>query len=136
MLPLRYAAFWRVVSALLLMFVIAAAIMPAIWLWPDRVSFFRWFDNVDKWAHLLTFFVLAIWFAGQYRPRSYWRIALGLLAFGILIELLQRLVGYRSAEWLDVLADAAGIIAGLAIAAAGIGGWALRLETWYQQRRA
>ena len=72
----------------------------------------------------------------MYRPRSYWRIALGLFAFGVLIELLQRMVGYRSAEWLDVAADVAGIIVGLAVAAAGIGGWSLRLENWYQQRRA
>ena len=136
MLPLRYAPYWRAVSALLLLLVVAMAIMPAIWLWPDRVSFVRWFQGIDKWAHAIAFCVLAVWFAGQYRPRSYWRIAVGLLAFGILIELLQRLVGYRSAEWLDVAADVAGIIVGLAMAAAGLGGWALRLETWYQQRRA
>ena len=63
-------------------------------------------------------------------------LAIATLAFGILIELLQRLVGYRSAEWLDVVADVVGILVGLAIAAAGLGGWSLRLETWYQRRRA
>ena len=136
MLPLRYAPYWRAFSVLLLLLVIAAAIMPAIWMWPDRGSIVRWFGEIDKLAHLLTFAFLAVWFAGQYRPRSYWRIAVGLLAYGVLIELLQRLVGYRSAEWLDVAADAAGILVGLAIAAIGLGGWSLRLENWYQQRRA
>ena len=136
MLPLRYAPYWRAVSAFLLLLVIAAAIMPAIWMWPDRVSIVRWFGEIDKWAHAITFCALTIWFAGQYHPRAYWRIAAGLLAYGVLIELLQRLVGYRSAEWFDVAADAAGILVGLAIAAAGTGGWSLRLETWYQNRRA
>lgn len=135
MLQLRYAPYWRAVSVLLLLLVVAAAIMPAIWLWPDRVRIVRWFADIDKWAHAITFCVLAIWFAGQYRKRAYWRIALGLLAYGVLIELLQRLVGYRSAEWLDVAADVAGILVGLAIAAAGAGGWSLRLENWYLQRR-
>ena len=60
--------------------------------------------------------------------QSYWRIALGLLAFGLLIELCQRMVTYRSADWLDVGADAAGIIAGLVISLAGVGGWSRRLE--------
>ena len=101
MLPLRYAPMWRAVSVLLLLIVIAAAIAPAMWLWPDRVSIVRWFGDIDKWAHGLTFALLAIWFAGQYRPTAYWRIALGLVAYGVLIEILQRLVGYRSAEWLD-----------------------------------
>lgn len=135
MLQLRYAPYWRAVSALLLLLVVAAAIMPAIWLWPDRVRIVRWFADIDKWAHAITFCFLAIWFAGQYRKRAYWRIGVGLLAYGVLIELLQRLVGYRSAEWLDVTADAAGILVGLAIAAAGAGGWSLRLETWYLKRR-
>lgn len=128
MLPLRYAPWWRIASGILLLLVLAAAIMPAIWFWPDRRELVSWIGEIDKWAHLLVFAFLAVWFAGQYRPRSYWRIALGLLAFGIFIELCQRLVGYRSAEWLDVAADMAGIIAGLLIAAMGLGGWCQRFE--------
>ena len=84
----------------------------------------------DYWREHIRMMVklLAIWFAGQYRPRSYWRIALGLLVYGVLIELVQRMLSYRSAEWLDVAADMAGIMAGLLIAAAGLGGWSQRFE--------
>lgn len=91
---------------------------------------------MDKWLHGITFALLAIWFAGQYRPRSYWRIGAGLMIFGLLIEGCQRLVSYRSAEWFDVAADSAGIIIGLTVATAGIGGWSLRVEDWYLRRRA
>jgi VanZ family protein len=131
MLPLRYAPWWRTASGALLVLVLLGAIMPAVWFWPDRGQIVLWFGGIDKWAHAIVFAFLALWFAGQYRPRSYWRIALGLVMFGILIELCQRMVGYRSAEWLDVAADAAGIIAGLMIAATGLGGWCQRLETRY-----
>lgn len=133
MLPLHYERRWRIASAALLLFVLFAALAPAIWLWPDKVRMVRWFGDVDKWAHAITFAVLAVWFAGQYRPRSYWRIAVGLLAFGGLIEIMQRMLSYRSADWLDVAADAAGIIVGFVIAGAGLGGWALRFESWLRK---
>lgn len=136
MLPLQYARHWRSASVVLLLLVLVATLTPAVWLWPDRVQLASWFRNLDKWAHFLTFAALALWFAGQYRPRSYWRIALGLFAFGVLIEMCQRLVGYRSADLLDVGANSIGIVAGLAIALAGAGGWCLPFETWYIERKA
>ena len=53
------------------------------------------------------------------------------LGFGVLIELCQRMVGYRSAEWLDIGADVGGIAIGLAIGLAGVGGWSQRFENRY-----
>lgn len=131
MLPLRYARRWRVASAVLLAFVLATTVIPAVWLRPDWISSVSWLEHADKVSHVVTFSLLTLWFAGQYRPRSYWRIAIGLLAFGVLIEVCQRAVGYRSGEWLDFGADAVGIIVGLAIAVAGVGGWCQQFEAWY-----
>lgn len=136
MLPLRYALHWQAASTVLLLVVLAGALMPAMWLWPDEVRIQNWLDHLDKWAHLLTFAFLAVWFAGQYRRNAYWRIAAGLLGFGILIELCQRTVGYRSAEWLDLGADVAGIVLGLVIGLVGAGGWSQRFEDWYLTRGA
>jgi VanZ family protein len=136
MLPLRYSLRWRTASGLILMAVLALTMMPAVWLWPDRDQVVRLFDSFDKLAHAVVFAILAIWFAGQYRKASYWRIALGLLAFGVFIELCQRLVGYRTAEWLDVVADGVGIVIGLSVSLVGLGGWALRVETWLVDERA
>jgi len=136
MLPLRYSRHWRVASLILLLVVLAGTLMPAVWFWPDRGQFLAWFVDVDKWLHGVTFVVLAIWFAGQYRPRSYWRIGTGLIFFGVLIEACQRLVTYRSAELFDIVADSIGIAIGLIIAMAGLGGWSLRIENWYISRDA
>ena len=135
MLTLEYTRRWQVASVLLLLAVLLATITPAVWFWPDRVRMVEWFAGIDKWAHGVTFAGLAVWFAGQYRVSAYWRIAIGLTGFGLLIELCQRAVGYRTAEWFDVAADVAGIIIGLAIATAGIGGWSLRFESWMLNRQ-
>jgi VanZ family protein len=132
MLELRYAPAWRVMSLLTLLLVLTATLVPSDWLWLDDPSFP--FRLSDKWQHGITFATLALWFCGQYARSSYWRIALGLLAFGILIELAQRAVSYRSAEMLDLAADIAGIVAGLLLAIAGAGGWTPRFEQWVQDR--
>jgi VanZ family protein len=136
MLPLRYVRGWRVAGFTLLAAVLLASLMPMVWLWPERGGFVSLFAHADKWLHGMGFVVLTVWFAGQYRRRSYWRIATGLLAFGVLIEACQRMVSYRSSDWLDVAANAAGITVGLAIALAGLGGWSLWIENRFARSKA
>ena len=120
----------------LLLLVAASMLMPVMWFWPDRREFVSWFVGVDKWLHAGTFVVLAVWFAGQYRRRSYWRIGIGLIFFGGFIEACQRLVTYRSADWFDIVANTAGIVIGLLVATAGLGGWSLRVERWLAETGA
>jgi len=135
MLPLRYVRRWQIASAFLLIFVLASTLMPTDWFWSSDRDVSTWFIDVDKWLHGITFVILAVWFAGLYRPRSYWKIGVGLILFGLFIEACQQLVGYRSAETFDVAADIVGIVVGLVIAGAGLGGWSLRLESWLVGRR-
>ena len=136
MLELRYARFWRAASAVLLLAVLAATLMPAIWFWSDRITLSRWLAHIDKGYHFVAFLVLAVWFGGLYRRDQYWRVGVGLLGFGILIELCQRMVGYRSAEWMDLFADAIGIVTGLGLALAGLGSWCRHFEyRWAARRR-
>jgi VanZ family protein len=77
---------------------------------------------------------LALWFTGLYERRVWWLMALGLVLFGFLIEFFQLQISYRMAEWMDIAANTAGIIVGLTVAAAGLGGWSLRVEDWYSRR--
>jgi VanZ family protein len=128
MLPLRYARRWQTAGILILISVLAATLSPTL---PD---FQQSKILNDKWLHGLTFVFLTVWFSGQYARRSYWRLGLGMLAFGGLIEVCQRMLTYRSAETMDLLADTIGIVAGLAVALAGADGWSLRLENWLQWR--
>ena len=67
----------------------------------------------DKLSHLLTYFVLAGWFAVLATNRRLLGSSIaGLLLFGMLIELLQALSAYRQAEWADLAANTAGILLG------------------------
>jgi len=134
MLSLRYARRWRLAGYLLLSLVLAAALLPAHWFWPPGST--SLIDNLDKWLHGITFTVLALWFSGQYARNSYWRLIIGLAAFGLAIEVAQRMVSYRTADWMDFAADIAGVAVGMAIALAGVGGWCLRFEGWLQYRGA
>lgn len=130
MLPLRYSRRWQIASLVILFLVLAMALMPAIWFWDDKLKALLVFRGVDKWLHGVTFLALSVWFCGLYPRGSYWRIGVGLLAFGLMIEACQRMLSYRSAEWFDVAADGAGIIVGLVIGIAGLGGWCLRVEEY------
>ncbi|MGB5344941.1 MAG: VanZ family protein [Woeseia sp.] len=133
MLPLRYATRWRLAGIALLFAVFLCALLPAIWFRASGAL--RMLLEFDKVAHGAAFALLAVWFSGQYAPRAWWRIALGLSAFGMLIELCQRMTTYRSAEWFDLYADIAGIVIGLLLAWAGAGGWSLRFEQWIAARQ-
>jgi len=133
MLPLRHARLWRVLSVLILLLVLLAALSPAFW-FDTRGSALLWFENADKWLHALTFVLLAVWFAGLFNRSRYWLIGLGLMLFGFVLEACQLMVSYRTADWIDIGANTAGIIVGLTVAAAGLGGWGLRFEDWYSRR--
>lgn len=135
MLPLRHLRRWRIAGLVLLLLVLVVTMMPAVWTWPQRRQFVAWLVDFDKWLHAITFAVLALWFSGQYRRESYWRVGLGLVFFGVFIEVCQRMVTYRSSEWYDILADVVGILVGLALASAGLGGWSLRFENWLAGRQ-
>ena len=133
MLPLRHKNRWRIAGVVLLILVLAAAMAPAIWLtqhFPTVILL-----SLDTWLHMLTFLCLALWFSGQYQRSSYWRLAIGLTAFGALIELCQGMISYRLADWTDLGADVLGTGLGLAIAVAGTGGWSLRFEQWMEKEK-
>jgi VanZ family protein len=136
MLPLRHARLWRVLSVLILVFVLLAAMTPVFWVFDNLDDALSWFENADKWLHGLTFVVLSVWFAGLVEKRRYWLVAIGLLLFGFLVEFCQLQVSYRTADAIDILANTAGILIGFTAAMAGLGGWGLRIEDWYARRRS
>jgi VanZ family protein len=130
MLPLRHEKRWRLAGIVLLLTVLVGTIMPTLWVASASQVLLE-----DKWLHLITFLLLSVWFTGQYARHAYWRLVLGLTVFGVLIELGQSMIPYRSAEWTDLFADLGGIGIGLLIALAGLGGWSLRFEQWLEKSR-
>ena len=69
----------------------------------------------DKSNHMLGFGTLGFLGVRSWPNRTVVVLA-ALLAYGGLIEVLQSLTPYRSAEWADLLADGVGLAVGLLIA--------------------
>lgn len=122
MLPLRYPWLWRLIGWLLIAGVVAGSLMPGQAI-PQMVS-------NDKWLHATTYFLLMLWFAGLYRRDRHVWIALGLLALGVALDLLQGLTTTRSFDLLDIGANAAGILAALLLSYHLLEGWCQRMEQW------
>jgi VanZ family protein len=117
-LPARRAFFW-----LLLLAVAVGSLLPADYLPPQA------FDLWDKAQHALGFLALALAGTWAHPRRNAWQtvgLATGLLAFGAAIEIAQAFTGWRQGDGLDLLADAIGLAAGLALAPIACG---LRLAT-------
>jgi len=128
LLALRHRWRWQLAGIVLLMSALTGALLPDL----PFIDLSRPFRMSDKGLHVLVFALLALWFSGQYARQSYWRIGVGLIAFGALIELIQSMVSYRTAEWMDMYADGVGITIGLIIALLGAGGWSPRMERWLE----
>lgn len=65
----------------------------------------------DKWHHALAYFAcMFLWAQCYLAPAQRLKLAIIFILMGALIECLQGLTDYRSFEWLDMLADAVGVI--------------------------
>lgn len=94
---------WPLAFVTCLVAVLVLALLPA----PPPMLSTGW----DKSNHLLAFGTLT-WLALRAFPQHLKSVLLGLLAYGALIEILQSFTPTRSAEWLDLCADAVGIALG------------------------
>ena len=102
---LRLIGLWYLLGGLLLLAVAIASLIPI-----------KDVGVGDKTAHLMTYALLSGWFSLLAANRRRLGLgALGLMAYGVLIEALQGLTGYRHAEWADLLANAVGIGIGMLV---------------------
>lgn len=73
----------------------------------------------DTLLHAIAYAVLgALAVLALRRPRPV-RVWIAVVAFGLLIEILQARTGYRSFEWRDLAADAAGAALGISLVVLG-----------------
>ena len=95
---------WRVAAWSMAVFVLAISLLPLSV--PEVIAA----AGTDKLVHVALYGTLMLCFAQAYdRPALRPRIAVALLAYGGLIELLQGLTPTRSASLADLLANAIGI---------------------------
>ena len=99
MIRLRYAPVWDAVGYLLVAVILALSLMP-----DAPVP-----GGPDWGGHALAYFVLAAWFYAMF-PERLWQVALGCLALGGVIELIQGLLPFRDMDGFDFVADAVGVV--------------------------
>ena len=107
---LRFPNLWLAIGFLLIMLVIVASLMPN----PPHAGHFR---GNDKLGHFAAYIAIMFWFGQIYtRNRARWAMALAFVLLGMSLEYLQRLSGYRTFEYADMGANAAGILCALLLA--------------------
>jgi hypothetical protein len=97
---------WRILTLLIWLGITMLSLMPL----PELPSL----PGTDKTHHLLAYAVL-VFPVALHKARGWLYFALGFVMWSGVIELVQPYVN-RYAEWLDLLANAAGVIVGVLIA--------------------
>ncbi len=83
----------------------------------------------DKVGHILMYSFLSSWFSLLVmQNRSLWWVFFGLTAFGLLMEFLQGLTDYRSAEFADAIANSIGAAIGLVFHFTRLRVWLIRVD--------
>ena len=93
----------KVLFGLALLSVMLLALLPTEML---TLPVFKWWDKVQ---HALAFGVLALLGFAAF-PNRLGRVVMGLVLYGVAIELAQLAVGWRFGEWQDVMADTVGVV--------------------------
>ncbi len=119
----RWPALWLSIWFAMIAAVAVGSLMPAQDLPPL-------FPQADKLEHLLGYGILSGWGALLYaRTSSLVRVAIGLIAYGIAIEIAQALfTTSRQAEVLDAVADAIGVAIGILVVRGRLAEFLVRLE--------
>lgn len=120
---LRYRWLWLSLGIAMVLVIAVVCLMPMSQLPSVSVS--------DKLEHLLAFGALAFWFGSIVVRRDLPWVGVAAVAFGGLIEIAQSMMGLgRQAEILDLVADAVGVLLGLALVLTPLGRWA----SWFEAR--
>lgn len=104
---LRWAAGWRLAGYVLVGVVVWLSLAPR----PPALDV----EHGDKLQHVAAYATLMWWFAQVHAGRARGGAALALVGLGIALEGAQGLTGYRSLDAIDMAANAAGVLVGMAV---------------------
>jgi VanZ family protein len=117
----RFRAAWLAAGWLMVLAVAVGSLWPTLPEVGVEVS--------DKTLHFGAYASLAFVFAGVVERRHWGRVIVGLLLLGAGIELAQAFLSpTRTGEWLDMAANAAGVLAGMLTAALFPMSWCRHVE--------
>lgn len=107
---------WRMVPRPLRITVFLAACATIVWLSVAPTTAIPSVNMWDKFEHASAYLGLALIAAWAFRVKS-WRLAIGLFALGVGVEIAQATMGWgRQGDVLDAVANSVGIALGLGLA--------------------
>ena len=110
MRELRFINLWLTIGFILVGVVCFLTLTPK----PPEVPNIPAFDKI---GHFSAYLVMTVWFGFIYLPgKRYISVGLAFIAMGVILELLQGIMGGRTAEYLDLLASTSGVIIGWLLA--------------------
>lgn len=110
MKELRFIRLWLTMGFLLVGVVCFLTLTPSP---PDMGDF----PESDKIGHFIAYSAMMLWFGFIYlRGRRYMRLGLAFILMGIVLELIQGVLDYRSFSTLDMGANACGVMIGWLLA--------------------
>lgn len=128
MLPLRYPWLWRLLGWALVAGIVIGSLGP-----DDPMQLMPFPDDV---IHASSYALLMAWFAGMYARQRHGWIALIVLTLGLILEIIQSRLSYRSFDPFDLLANALGVTIGFVLSFWFLAGWCQRLERRLISRHA
>lgn len=124
---LKYGRFWLVFGWLAIVAALIVCLLPPQYVEVPNAN--------DKMEHALGYVLLTLWFCGIYPRSQYWKIAVGYLIFGAVIEMLQSWMHLgRNGDINDMVADAAGIAVGVLLGCTPLGRWPHWIEFLFLRR--
>ena len=119
---LEYYKIWILIGCSFISIIVYLSLIPNPSKAPD-------YPLQDKVWHLLAYCTLMGWFSQLYTSqKAQIIIAVAFILMGILLEIIQGWGGYRVFEYLDMLANTAGVFLGWWISARYCAGWLARLD--------
>lgn len=105
---LRWRPAWRAIGWLLLAAIVAGSLLPL----GEGVPL----EGLDKLEHVIGYALLMYWFGALHAAAQRPWFAVAFVVLGAALELAQGATGWRDADPLDLVADAAGVALGWLIA--------------------
>jgi len=110
MKELRFIKLWLAIGFLLVGLVCFLTLIPSP---PDMGDL----PESDKIGHFVAYSTIMLWFGFIYlRGKRYMRVGLSFIIMGIVLELIQGMLDYRSFSYLDMGANASGVMIGWLLA--------------------
>ena len=123
-MKLQLNKLWSGLAALNLLIILWLSLMPNNGPPPEL-------EHLDKLWHFLAYLLSSLYFQQVFLNQKQWKVGIGLFCYGALMEGLQYLSATRGVEFLDLLANAVGIFAGILISKYLFKDFLIRLDSFF-----